>query len=79
MRKRNFDSFISYLLPPLITLSLICIFYNLFATNPYVKLLLKGMQCGATALIINVAYDLLKKELKKKYIYPYLLFVLPLV
>lgn len=26
------------------------------------------MQCGATALIINVAYDLLKKELKKKYI-----------
>jgi chromate transporter len=33
-----------------------------------VKLLLKGMQCGATALIINVAYDLLKKEIKKKYI-----------
>lgn len=55
-------------LPPLITLSLVCVFYNLFATNPYIKLLLKGMQCGATALIINVAYDLLKKEMKKRHI-----------
>ena len=59
---------IATVLPPLITLSVVCIFYNLFASNPYIKLLLKGMQCGATALIISVAYDLLKKELKKRYI-----------
>lgn len=66
--KGTLTALLATVLPPLITLSLICIFYNLFATNPYVKLLLKGMQCGATALIINVAYDLLKKEIKKKYI-----------
>ena len=66
--KGTLTALLATVLPPLITLSLICIFYNLFATNPYVNLLLKGMQCGATALIINVAYDLLKKEIKKKYI-----------
>ncbi len=57
-------------LPPLITLSVVCVFYNMFITNQYVKLLLKGMQCGATALIINVAYNLLKKEWKRRYILP---------
>lgn len=61
---------IATVLPPLITLSVVCVFYNLFATNPYIKLLLKGMQCGATALIISVAYDLLKKEIKRRYIIP---------
>ena len=33
-------------------------------------MLLKGMQCGATAIIINVAIDLLQKELKKKLTLP---------
>ena len=59
--KGTLTALLATVLPPLITLSLICIFYNLFATNPYVKLLLEGM-------IINVAYDLLRKEIKKKYI-----------
>ena len=39
------------------------------------QLLLKGMQCGATAIIINVAIDLLKKELKKKLAIPLLIIV----
>lgn len=42
--KGTLTALLATVLPPLITLSLICIFYNLFATNPYVKLLLKGMQ-----------------------------------
>ena len=33
------------------------------------------MQCGATAIIINVAIDLLKKELKKKLVIPLLIIV----
>ena len=33
------------------------------------------MQCGATAIIINVAIDLLKKELKKKLAMPLLIIV----
>ena len=57
-------------LPPLITLSAICYCYDLFASNPYIKLLLKGMQCGATALIVNVGIDLLKKQFKKRLLLP---------
>ena len=62
-------------LPPLFTLSVVAYSYDLFATNQYVQLLLKGMQCGATAIIINVAIDLLKKELKKKLLIPILIIV----
>ena len=58
------------ILPPLITISIISCFYDLFAHNEYVRWALKGMQCGATAIIINVAYDLLKKQLKKKLALP---------
>ena len=58
------------ILPPLITISIISCFYDLFAHNEYVRYALKGMQCGATAIIINVAYDLLKKQLKKKLALP---------
>lgn len=54
------------ILPPLVTLSIISCAYDWFATNQYVRYILKGMQCGATALIINVAVDLLKNQLKKK-------------
>lgn len=38
-------------------------------------MILKGMQCGATAIIINVAIDLLKKEFKKKLALPLLIIV----
>lgn len=62
-------------LPPLITLSVISYFYDAFASNQYVQLVLKGMQCGATAIIINVALDLLKKEFKKKLVLPSLIIV----
>ena len=58
------------ILPPLITLSIISYAYDAFANNQYIQLLLKGMQCGATAIIINVAIDLLKKEWKKKLALP---------
>jgi chromate transporter len=60
-------------LPPLITLSVISYFYDLFAANPYIQMILKGMQCGATALIINVAIDLVAKQLRKKLLLPILI------
>lgn len=61
------------ILPPLITLSAISAAYDAFATNPYMQLLLKGMQCGATALIVNVAIDLWEKQVKKRLLLPLLL------
>ena len=57
-------------LPPLIIISLVASFYDLVASNEYVKLALKGMQCGATALLLSVAIDLLRKQFRKKLILP---------
>ena len=61
------------ILPPLITLSAISYFYDLFTANPYIQLILKGMQCGATALIVNVAIDLVGKQVRKKLLLPILI------
>ena len=58
------------ILPPLIIISIVASFYDLTASNEYVKLALKGMQCGATALLLNVAVDLLKKQFSKKLFLP---------
>ena len=61
------------MLPPLITLTVISYFYDAFAHNYYVQILLRGMQCGATALILDVGINLLQKELKKKLLLPCLI------
>ena len=57
-------------LPPLIIITIVATFYDLVASNEYVQLVLKGMQCGATALLLNVAIDLLKKQFSKKLLLP---------
>ena len=63
------------ILPPLITLSLIAEAYEAFAASPIVRLALKGMQCGATALILSVAIDLVKKQCKERQAIPLLILV----
>lgn len=65
---------VATILPPLITMSLIALFYDLFAHNYYIQLVLKGMQCGATAIIINVVINLVQKLFKKKLVLPCLIF-----
>ncbi len=62
-------------LPPLITMTIIAFFYDLFAHNYYVQMLLKGMQCGATAVIIGVAINLIQKLITKKQLIPILIFI----
>ena len=57
-------------LPPLITLTVISYFYDAVASNPYVRMFLKGMQCGVTAILINVVLDLVVKQVKKKLALP---------
>lgn len=46
------------ILPPLFILSVISLFYNSFAENQYVLILLKGMQAGVAAVILDVAVSL---------------------
>ena len=62
-------------LPPLLIIMLVATFYDLIAENEYVQLVLKGMQCGATALLVNVAIDLLIKQCKKKLILPIMIII----
>lgn len=53
-------------IPPVIILSVISLFYNAFATNIYVALLLNGMRAGVAAVILDVVIDLVLKLFKKK-------------
>ena len=54
------------ILPPMIILSVISLFYAAFITNPWVATLLKGMQAGVAAVILSVACDLGANVLKEK-------------
>lgn len=51
-------SVLGTILPPMIILTIISFFYEAFATNKYVNLMLKGMQAGVAALILDVVFDL---------------------
>ncbi|MDY6030115.1 MAG: chromate transporter [Acidaminococcaceae bacterium] len=57
-------------LPPLLTLTLLSYGYEMAAGNSYVRMILKGMQCGAAAIIIGVAWELLLKEWRRKLLLP---------
>ena len=46
------------ILPPMVILTVISFIYQAFATNPYVALVLKGMQAGVAAVILDVVCDL---------------------
>lgn len=46
------------IIPPMVILSVISLFYTAFATNTYVALVLKGMQAGVAAVILDVVCEL---------------------
>lgn len=52
------------IIPPMLILTIISFFYAAFATNTYVALILKGMQAGVAAVILDVVFDLGSKILK---------------
>lgn len=54
------------ILPPMLILSAVSFFYTAFASNPYIALLLKGMQAGVAAVILDVVWGLGKNVLKEK-------------
>jgi len=60
-------------LPPLITITVISYCYEAFASNPYVRMLLKGMQCGVAAVILDVVLGLVEKQARKKLVLPLLI------
>lgn len=54
------------IIPPMTILSVISLFYKAFATNLYVSLLLKGMQAGVAAVILDVVCGLGQNVLKER-------------
>lgn len=54
------------ILPPLIIMSVVSYFYTVFRDNPLVKAILKGMQAGVAAIIINVVLNMGSNVLKEK-------------
>ena len=69
----TFTALLATVLPPLITLTVVSYCYDAFATNPYVRMFLKGMQCGVTAILLDVVLGLLMKQTKKKLALPLLI------
>ena len=57
---------IGTILPPMTILSVISFFYAAFASNVYVALVLKGMQAGVAAVILDVVCELGFKVLKER-------------
>ncbi|MFR5601236.1 MAG: chromate transporter [Lachnospiraceae bacterium] len=54
------------ILPPMVILSVISFFYAAFASSRYVALLLKGMQAGVAAVILDVVWSLGKNVVKER-------------
>lgn len=54
------------ILPPMVILSVISLFYTAFAANRWVALALKGMQAGVAAVILDVACGLGAKVAKER-------------
>lgn len=59
-------SILGTVIPPFIIISAISVFYEIFQSNIYVKLILDGMQAGVGAVICSVVYDMSKDLIKTK-------------
>lgn len=51
-------SVLGAVLPPMIILSLVSVFYQAFISNPVISALLKGMESGIGAVIASVVWDM---------------------
>ncbi len=54
------------ILPPMIIISIISVFYEQFRTNPYIAVALQVMRAGVAAVIFDVAINLAKNVIKTK-------------
>ena len=53
-------------IPPLAILSVISVFYSAFAANPYVAMLLGGMQAGVAAVLTDVVISMGRNVLSQR-------------
>ena len=62
-------------LPPLMIISVISLFYQAFRDNAIVNMAMSGMLCGVAAVICDVVINMAKAVLKKKRILPVLVMI----
>ena len=60
-------------LPPLVIISVISLFYQAFRDNAIVSAAMAGMLCGVAAVILDVVYGMVRDQVKKKKLLPILL------
>jgi len=70
---------IGTILPPLIIISIISLFYAKFRDNAIVSALLLGMQAGVAAVIISTVTDLIGGVLKEKKIFSIIIMIVAFV
>ena len=54
------------ILPPLVIISIISMFYQAFRANEFVNMAMAGMLCGVAAVIFDVVINMAKSVLKSK-------------
>ncbi len=65
-----FLSALGTVLPPLIIISVIAVFYDAFRSNPLVDKAMLGMRAGITTIIVKVVFGLIKDIIKlRNYFY----------
>ncbi len=57
-------------LPPLVMISVISLFYRAFRDNSIVNMVMAGMLCGVAAVIFNVVTDMVKTVIQTKRVLP---------
>lgn len=72
-------SILGTILPPLIILSVISLFYTAFKDNKIVRAVLRGMQAGVAAVIANVVIDMGGDIVKKRKVLPIVTMILAFI
>lgn len=67
------------ILPPMIILSLVSVFYTAFRDNQIISLMLQGMQAGVVAVIFDVTIDLGLKVIKNRNLLNLLVMILAFI
>lgn len=72
-------SVIGTVLPPLLIISIISMFYQAFRDNLYVSLIMKGMLAGVAAVIIDVVWRMGQKVFIEKLLLPIIMMILTFI
>ena len=62
----SFAAVLGAIMPPMIIISIISLFYTQFRTNPYIAIALQVMRAGVAAVIFDVVINLAKNVCKTK-------------